>query len=84
MSVYKRKGSDTYSFDFHYSGRRFSGSTECTSKDEDTGEQVWSWVDTGKPCKHSCLGWMPLPEPLQAPVLSELRPDGFDGPTGAE
>lgn len=53
-------------------------------RDEDTGEQVWTWVDTGKPSLHSCYGWMPLPEHLLAPVLSDLRPDGFDGPTGAE
>jgi len=53
-------------------------------RDEDTGEQVWTWVDTGKPSLHSCYGWMPLPAPLVAPVLSDLRPDGFDGPTGAE
>lgn len=53
-------------------------------RDEDTGEQVWTWVDTGKPSLHSCYGWMPLPAPLVAPVLSDLRPGGFDGPTGAE
>ena len=53
-------------------------------RDEDTGEQVWTWVDTGKPSLHSCYGWMHLPEHLSAPVLSDLRPDGFDGPTGAE
>ncbi len=53
-------------------------------RDEETGEQVWTWVDTGKPSLHSCYGWMPLPEHLLAPVLSDLRPDGFDGPTGAE
>lgn len=53
-------------------------------RDEDTGEQVWTWVDTGKPSLHSCYGWMHLPDPLSAPVLSDLRPGGFDGPTGAE
>lgn len=53
-------------------------------RDEDTGEQVWTWVDTGKRVRHSCYGWMPLPEHIDAPVLSDLRPDGSDGPTGAE
>ena len=55
-----------------------------TLRDEDSGEQVWTWVDTGKPCRHSLYGWMHLPSPLSSPVLSDLRPDGFDGPTGAE
>lgn len=53
-------------------------------RDEDTGEQIWTWVDTGKPSRHSCYGWQHLPEALSAPVASDLRPDGFDGPTGAE
>ena len=53
-------------------------------RDEDTGEQVWTWVDTGKPSQHSLYGWQHLPAPLNAPVASDLRPDGFDGPTGAE
>lgn len=32
MSVFKRPGSETYSYDFQYRGHRFSGSTECTNK----------------------------------------------------
>ncbi len=34
MSVYKRAGSDVYSYDFQFRGRRFSGSTGCTTKRE--------------------------------------------------
>lgn len=32
MSVYKRKGSETYSYDFQLGGVRFSGGTEATTK----------------------------------------------------
>jgi hypothetical protein len=32
MSIYKRDGQETYSFDFQVRGRRFSGNTEATSK----------------------------------------------------
>lgn len=32
MSVYKRRGSDTYSYDFHHRGHRFSGQTGCTRR----------------------------------------------------
>lgn len=32
MPVYKRPGSDTYSYDFRHGGRRFSGSTGCKKK----------------------------------------------------
>lgn len=32
MSVYRRKGHETYSYDFRYRGSRFSGSTGCTTK----------------------------------------------------
>ncbi|WP_116654379.1 tyrosine-type recombinase/integrase [Pelagibacterium sediminicola] len=32
MSVYKRKGSETYSYDFQLGGVRFSGRTEATTK----------------------------------------------------
>lgn len=53
-------------------------------RNEDTGEQEWNWVDTGKPTRHSLYGWQPLPSPISAPVLSDLRDGGFDGPTGAE
>lgn len=34
MSVYKRKGRDTYSYDFIFRGRRFSGDTRSTTKRE--------------------------------------------------
>ncbi|MGV2109066.1 tyrosine-type recombinase/integrase [Agrobacterium vitis] len=34
MSVYKRKGSDTYSYDFKLQNRRFSGDTRATTKRE--------------------------------------------------
>jgi len=34
MSVYKKNGRDTYSYDFEIRGRRFSGSTGATSKRE--------------------------------------------------
>lgn len=36
MSVYKRKGQDTYSYDFQLRGRRFSGDTGATTKREAT------------------------------------------------
>lgn len=52
--------------------------------DEDTGRQKWTWALGPVHEKHVLYGWMPLPEPLHAPVASDLRPDGFDGPTGAE
>lgn len=45
-------------------------------RDEDSGEQVWTWVDTGTVCRYSLYGWMHLPSPLSSPVLSDLRPDG--------
>lgn len=32
MSVYKRPGRATYSYDFRFRGQRFSGTTECSSK----------------------------------------------------
>lgn len=53
-------------------------------RDEDTGDQVWTWADTGKRIKHQPYGWMHLPDAPTSPVLSDLRPGGFDGPTGAE
>lgn len=34
MPIFKRAGSETYSFDFRYKGNRFSGNTGCTSKRE--------------------------------------------------
>lgn len=34
MSVYKRPGADTYSYDFRWAGNRFSGSTGCRTKRE--------------------------------------------------
>lgn len=34
MSVFKRPGQTIYSFDFRYRGKRFSGSTGCTTKRE--------------------------------------------------
>ena len=34
MSVFKKEGRDTYSYDFRYRGQRFSGNTECTTKRE--------------------------------------------------
>lgn len=41
MSVYKRKGSDIYSYDFRHAGRRFLGSTEKTNKrDAEAVERV--------------------------------------------
>lgn len=34
MSVFKRPGSETYSYDFRYRRKRFSGTTGCTTKRE--------------------------------------------------
>jgi len=53
-------------------------------RDEATGAQKWAWALGPVHENHRPYGWKPLPEPLFAPVLSDLRPDGFDGPTGAE
>lgn len=39
MSVYKRPGAETYSFDFQVGGHRFSGDTGATSKREALAEQ---------------------------------------------
>ena len=52
--------------------------------DEDTGQQKWAWALGPLHPNHIPYGWMPFQEPPTAPVLSDLRPDGFDGPTGAE
>ncbi|WP_019998190.1 tyrosine-type recombinase/integrase [Aureimonas ureilytica] len=56
MSVFKRAGSEVYSYDFRYRGRRLSGTTDCTTrraaeaferqvKDEAKRDQL----DTSKP-----------------------------------
>ena len=52
--------------------------------DEDTGQQKWAWALGPLHPNHIPYGWQPLPDALNAPVASDLRPDGFDGPTGAE
>jgi len=52
--------------------------------DEDTGNQKWAWALGPVHPNHTPLGWMPLPDPIDAPVASDSRTDGFDGPTGAE
>lgn len=52
--------------------------------DEDTGRQKWTWALGPVHHHHTPFGWMPLPDALQSPVASDLRPGGFDGPTGAE
>lgn len=52
--------------------------------DEDTGSQKWAWALGPVHPNHEPYGWMPLPDPLQAPVGSDLRPGGFDGSAGAE
>jgi hypothetical protein len=52
--------------------------------DEDTGQQRWTWANGPVHPNHEPYGWMPIPDPPKKPVPSDLRPDGFDGPTGAE
>lgn len=52
--------------------------------DEDSGQQKWAWALGPVHPSHIPYGWQPLPEALNAPVASDLRPCGFDGPTGAE
>lgn len=52
--------------------------------DEDTGTRKWAWAMGPVHHHHTPFGWMPLPDALQSPVASDLRPGGFDGPTGAE
>lgn len=52
--------------------------------DEDTGQQKWAWALGPLHPNHIPYGWQPLPSSLSAPVLSDLRDGGFDGPTGAE
>ena len=52
--------------------------------DEDTGKQKWAWALGPLHPNHMPFGWQPLPDALNAPVASDLRPGGFDGPTGAE
>lgn len=52
--------------------------------DEDTGQQKWAWALGPLHPNHTPYGWQPLPSSLSAPVLSDLRDGGFDGPTGAE
>ena len=52
--------------------------------DEDTGQQKWAWARGPVHPSHTPYGWQLLPEALNAPVASDLRPGGFDGPTGAE
>jgi hypothetical protein len=52
--------------------------------DEDTGQQKWTWAGGPVSKFHAPLGWRPMPSPIRAPVLSDNRPGGFDGPTGAE
>lgn len=39
MSVYKRPGADTYSYDFFRGGKRFAGSTGCTDRRKAEAEQ---------------------------------------------
>ena len=52
--------------------------------DEDTGRQKWAWALGPLHPNHIPYGWQPLPSSLSAPVRSDLRDGGFDGPTGAE
>lgn len=52
--------------------------------DEDTGRQKWTWASGPVSKFHEPLGWRPMPSPIRAPVPSDNRPGGFDGPTGAE
>lgn len=52
--------------------------------DEDTGQQKWAWALGPLHPNHIPYGWRPLPDALNAPVASDLRSGGFDGPTGAE
>lgn len=52
--------------------------------DEDTGQQKWAWALGPLHPNHIPYGWQALPEALNAPAASDLRPGGFDGPTGAE
>lgn len=52
--------------------------------DESTGRQKWAWALGPVRSNHAPWGWMHFASPLTAPVLSDLRPEGFDGPTGAE
>lgn len=67
MSVFKRPGADTYSYDFRIRGRRFSGSTGCKTKraaerwEQDEKDRVkGSEIDTAKPltfAQASSLYW---------------------------
>lgn len=52
--------------------------------DEDTGQQKWTWALGPLHPNHTPYGWQALPDGLNAPVASDLRAGGFDGPTGAE
>lgn len=52
-------------------------------RDEDTGEQKWTWASGPVSKFHAPLGWQPLPSAIDKPV-ADLGAAGFDGPTGAE
>lgn len=53
-------------------------------RDEDTGEQKWTWAGGPVSRFHIPLGWRHMPEALNHPIPRDDRPSGFDGPTGAE
>lgn len=65
MSVYKKEGRDTYSFDFRYRGQRFSGNTDCTTKrDAERVEQAFR-----EKCKAAAVD---LTAPMTFAVASTL------------
>ena len=53
-------------------------------RDQDTGEQKWTWAGGPVSKFHTPLGWRPMPSPIRFAVPDDNRSGGFDGPTGAE
>lgn len=53
-------------------------------RDQDTGEQKWTWAGAPVSKFHTPLGWRPMPSPIRFAVPDDNRSGGFDGPTGAE
>lgn len=53
-------------------------------RDQDSGEQKWTWAGGPVSKFHMPLGWRPMPSPIRFEVPDDNRSGGFDGPTGAE